>query len=360
MVQQIINKSVDVLVVGLGPGGGSALLALADSGLRVLGIDRRQQLGAPVQCAELVPKMMFCPIPVGQFAIQSIEGMTTHLSNVSHSQRRWPGLMIDRQAFDREIVGRAVDRGVNLMVPASLRHLNIKTNLALVKTPDVQYRINYRLLIAADGPRSVVARMHLLPRLKTLRTRQYTVSLSTKRTTTDVWLGEAYPGGYAWMFPKHNQANLGLGVDNIGGHDLKTPLHELHQDLVDRGTVGKEIYSRTGGDIPVSGLRNQLVVADTLFVGDAAGLTHPITGAGIAAAVYSGESAGRAVRNYLVGGDKQALVEYETEIRELYEPNLRRAVLKRQQLRRDWQRACPDLHIILKRGWIGFDEYYSP
>lgn len=61
-----------------------------------------------------------------------------------------------------------------------------------------------------------------------------------------------------------------------------------------------------------------------MFVGDAAGLTHPITGAGIAAAVQSGERAGLAAAEY-IRGDGQALAVYDEDMREQYRPTLERA-----------------------------------
>ena len=49
---------VDVLVVGLGPAGASTLKNLAEiagENLSILGIDRRERPGFPVQCGEFMP-----------------------------------------------------------------------------------------------------------------------------------------------------------------------------------------------------------------------------------------------------------------------------------------------------------------
>ena len=50
-----MNQSVDVLVIGLGPAGSAAAIAAASAGLSVLAIERKQQIGVPVQCAEYIP-----------------------------------------------------------------------------------------------------------------------------------------------------------------------------------------------------------------------------------------------------------------------------------------------------------------
>ena len=41
----------EVLVVGLGPAGASAAEAAARAGARVIGLDRKERAGVPVQCA---------------------------------------------------------------------------------------------------------------------------------------------------------------------------------------------------------------------------------------------------------------------------------------------------------------------
>ncbi|MDH4294155.1 MAG: FAD-binding protein, partial [Betaproteobacteria bacterium] len=48
-------EDFDVLVVGLGPGGGAAAAAAAAAGLQVIAIDRKREIGTPVQCAEFIP-----------------------------------------------------------------------------------------------------------------------------------------------------------------------------------------------------------------------------------------------------------------------------------------------------------------
>jgi digeranylgeranylglycerophospholipid reductase len=110
------------------------------------------------------------------------------------------------------------------------------------------------------------------------------------------------------------------------------------------------VLVRTGGAIPVGGLRDPLVHGDVLFAGDAAGLTHPITGAGIAPAVVSGELAGQAA----AGG---ALAGYEEEIRDQFAASLERAVARRRWLASRWRTAEARRDAMHRRGWIAFHDY---
>lgn len=351
------QRDCDVLVVGLGPGGGAAAAVAAAAGLRVIAIDRKPAIGTPVQCAE------FIPLPLSRYALaagvlaQRITGMKSRLPSGTAVDTPFTGLMIDRAAFDRALAQTAEAAGAALHAVHSLLALDHEQRTAQIKGPDGVWVTTYRVLVAADGPHSTVARLLGLPPLQTVNTRQYTVPLLRPFNDTDIWLSPAYPGGYAWLFPKGGHANLGLGMDGRIAPDMKAPLDALHHALVDEGRIGAEILARTGGAIPVGGLRKPLVVDAALFVGDAAGLTHPVSGAGIAAAVISGEAAAAAARAY-IGGEAGALAAYASDMAEQYGESLARAVMRRAELARIWNTAAAAADACHRRGWIAFNEYY--
>ncbi len=351
------GRVCDVLVVGLGPGGGAAAATAAASGLRVVAIDRKREIGLPVQCAE------FIPLPLSRHAMapgvlaQRISGMTSVLPSGVAVDTPFSGLMVDRAAFDRALAGSAEAAGATVQAAASLVALDADAGIAHLRGPGGESVLHYRVLIAADGPHSTVARLLGLPPLPTVNTRQYTVPLLQPFADTDIWLSPDYPGGYAWLFPKGDHANLGLGMDPQAGGDMKTALDRLHGELVREGRVGADIVARTGGAIPVGGLRDVLVADGVLFVGDAAGLTHPVTGAGIAAAVASGEAAAAAASAW-IGGDAAALAAYAEDMADQFGESLQRAVARRAELMRLHRTPAFAEDAMHRRGWIAFDEYY--
>jgi digeranylgeranylglycerophospholipid reductase len=353
-----VKRTVDLLVVGLGPGGGSAAGTAAAAGLDVLAIDRRRVIGEPVQCAEFIPNPMGRYAPAYPVRLQSITGMTSILPSGAAYGSDFPGLMIDRAEFDRAIAREAANRGAELWTAARLTALDPEAGIATVRHDGADHPVRYRALIAADGPHSTVAaRLGLAP-LDTIITRQYTVPLRRALGDTVVWLSDDYPGGYAWLFPRGAVANLGLGIDPRLQADLKTPLDFLHRRLAAEGQVGPEVLRRTGGAIPVGGPRERLHLDRIVFVGDAAGLTHPITGAGIAAAVASGEHAGTAAVAFL-SGDAAAFAEYEEEMRDQFGPALSRAVQRRRDLQPLWNTPAALQDTTQRRGWIAFNEYFE-
>jgi geranylgeranyl reductase family protein len=348
----------DVLVVGLGPGGSCAALTAAAAGAKVIAVERRREVGVPVQCAE------FVPLPMGKYALasevfrQRVSGMTTILPSGEKVASDFPGIMIDRARFDQALARQAAAAGVTEIMEASFESVDPQRSIATVSKGGKRVEIRFRVLVAADGPNSRVAQSLDLPRLETVDTRQYTVPLLRRHGHTDIWLSADYPGGYAWLFPKGNVANLGLGLDTKLAADLKAPLDALHAQIAGTGLVGMDILGRTGGAIPVGGLRDRLVVGNALFVGDAAGLTHPITGAGIAAAVISGEAAGASIAR-LLDGERDALADYEEDVRDQFQTTIDRAVARRRWMLEHWTLPAVREDTLHRRGWIAFPEYFD-
>jgi digeranylgeranylglycerophospholipid reductase len=354
-----VQTTVDVLVIGLGPAGASAALAAARAGLNVLAVERKKEIGVPVQCAE------FIPLPLARYAhgdgvvAQRIAGMNSTLPSGQVVHSEYPGLMIERAAFDQALAVQAQQAGARLQLNSRLVGLDGAASRAQVQTPQGEMEVAYRALIAADGPHSAVARALGLPDLEIVHTRQYTVPLNVPGHDTDIWLSEDYPGGYAWLFPKGSHANLGLGIDKHCAADLKHPLDALHRQLIEVGMVGEKVLYHTGGAIPVGGLRERLAVGNVLFTGDAAGLTHPITGAGIAAAVVSGERAGQACAACLLDDKHDAWADFEEDIRDQFEATLLRGLERRRWLSQHWRTRAVKDDAVYQRGWIAFPEYFA-
>ncbi len=349
---------VDVLVVGLGPAGGAAAAEAARLGLRVAAVERKRRVGVPVQCAE------FIPLPLGRYAraqgvlLQRIAGMRSFLPSGAMMRSAFAGLMIDRAAFDQALARQAQAAGAQILLGSRLIGLDFGAQRASVLTPGGGMEIAYGALIAADGPHSAVARCLGEPPLEVVHTRQYTVPLQRPAADTDIWLSPEYPGGYGWLFPKGRLANLGVGADKRLAADLKGPLDRLHRRLMEEGRVGGEIVGRTGGAIPVGGPRARLAVGNVMFAGDAAGLAHPVSGGGIAAAVLSGERAARAAAA-MGGGDRYAAAEFEQDIRDQFGAALARAAARRQWLARRREAGAAGEDAVQRRGWIGFPEYFG-
>ncbi len=349
----------DILVVGLGPAGSRAAAAAALAGRSVLAVDRRRAAGHPVQCAEFVPAMIGQELPALDPVIrQRIRAMATFVEDRPPDIRdNFPGHMIDRAAFDRSLVAAARQAGADCRFGAQIEDIAPDGTAWLADGAEIRPR----LIVGADGPRSAVGRAAGRVTAELVETRQVTVPLKRPHEATDIFLSAEIPGGYGWLFPKGELANLGVGVVPAARARLKPLLEDLHRRLVEEGRLGAEILGHTGGAIPVGGLLDpqaRLGEVPVLLAGDAAGLTNPVTGAGIAAAVVSGGLAGRAAADWLDGA-AEALDDYAEEIEELFKSALDRAVARRRELLRCYERGPGPDAAALRRGWIAYPEYWA-
>lgn len=343
-----------MLCVGLGPAGARAAAAAARLGLRVLAVDRKREAGLPVQCAELVPAMLATEVEAMAGCVrQRIASMETFVeTEPADHTAHFPGHMLDRAAFDAQLAADAARAGAECVFGTSVRAIGPDG----VTTLSNGRRIAPRVIVGADGPRSIVGRAIGQMNTVLVETRQVTVPLLRPYGATDIFLSAAIPGGYGWLFPKGDVANLGAGVDPAHRAHLKAIVATLHQRLAEEGRLGREVIAITGGAIPVGGPlvpRGRLRHAAVLLAGDAAGLANPVTGAGIAAAVHSGTLAGEATAFFL-GGHATALDDYQLELDALFGLSLLRAAQRREELLRSSRSPAS-----LRRAWIAYPEYWK-
>jgi geranylgeranyl reductase family protein len=355
------TETPDVLIAGLGPAGSCAAAALLaqNPNLTVVALERKQVPGAPVQCAEFVPAMLEHEVErLSGVAAQGIDHMCTQVEGqAADVMPNFMGRIIDREAFDRMLAQRAAGLGADCRYGVHIS--SVEPNGEVVCGDGARFRP--RVLIGADGPRSRAGRAIGSINEDLVETRQITVPLLRPHEATDIFLRADIVGGYGWLFPKGGKANLGLGVVPEKKKYLKPLLDDLHKRLMAEGRVGPEVLGHTGGAIPVGGRLpsvGTLAEVPVLLAGDAAGLTNPVTGAGIAAAVQSGGLAGRAAAAWLAG-DKEALEDYEDDLGDLFDSSLDRAVARRRELLALYAEGNQPGPAALRRGWIAYDQYWA-
>lgn len=336
-------EKADVIVLGLGPAGASAAVEAARRGCKVIALDRKDEPGRPVQCAEFVPAMI--DVDLAGAVRQRIDSMAMFVEDDAPDVKpHFPGHMLDRAAFDAALVEAAARAGAQVLFSRFVKRVTPQGTIELADGSAIRSPV----IIGADGPRSRAGKAIGNVNRELVETRQITVRLTQPYTATDIFLSADIPGGYGWLFPKGEVANLGAGVSPQYKSRLKSIVARLHESQRER--LSSEILGITGGAIPVGGrlkafgfLQETLV----LLAGDAAGLANPVTGAGIATAVHSGRLAGEAAA-------ARRPEAYEEELEDLYGAALRRALRRRQEL----LSAKPE-KAALRRGWIAYPEYWQ-
>jgi digeranylgeranylglycerophospholipid reductase len=349
--------AIDVLVVGAGPAGSSAAYIAAANGLETVLIDRKPRIGEQPHCGEFVPRQLVGELDPGKLPIiQQIDSMETRIVSEDWEPIRSistssSGFIIDRVRLDRMLAVKAATQGAVVLSGATFSRIDGES--WVVKASGEALYFIPKLIIAADGVLSQVAANMNLPRRRFLKGVQYEIPLKLRLNATLVYLNKKIRHGYGWVFPKGDVANVGLGADpQIAAKSL---LDQFVEHLRRENVLKPGILARSGGLIPVSGLRENLTVGNVLLCGDAAGLTHPISGAGISQAVISGKLAGTAAVDFLKHGKTAALRLYEDELKNIYKGILDHASSKRKWIEGRWDNG--DFAELCGNTWIAFKGY---
>jgi flavin-dependent dehydrogenase len=107
------------------------------------------------------------------------------------------------------------------------------------------------------------------------------------------------PGGYAWLFPKADHVNVGVGGwQAVAGERLRPALDAYCRA---QGFDPGALEGLRGHRLPLQAPRMTVAAGGAALVGDAAALVDPLSGEGIYAAIASGVAVAPAVDDYLAG-----------------------------------------------------------
>lgn len=315
----------EVVVIGAGPAGATAARIAAARGLKVLLIDKRQELGAPIQCSGAVSAHALTDSglePDPQFISAHIFGFAVY-DRCAHPQV-WDyrllkpqkyesaplGYVVDRRRFDRHLAALAEREGAELWLKTTAVGLdNSDRDDAVVKIQRLGSRLNVRapLVIAADGLQSQVGKwagLHTHIRAAELAScLQYVVDGVKCDGLLELFVGREWaPGGYAWIFPKGDGlAEVGLGViRTLTDHDARWHLdHFMKAPELTERFAGSSVLEVQGGGVPLAAPLRRQYADHLILAGDAARQVNPLTGGGIHTALRCGMIAGNFAADFL-------------------------------------------------------------
>ena len=343
----------DIIVVGAGPAGSVTACHAAKKGVRVLMIEKRQEIGAPLRCAEGISKeglakskivvdRSWVSAEIAGAKLVSPCGNTLQLDERNAGNE--VGLVLNRHLFDKAMAADAARAGAEIQLKTAATGLMIECGVVkgVVGTSYGEpFKATAKCVVGADGYESQVGRWGGLE--TTLKTSDITSCFQYRMTNINVepnfcefLLGSVAPGGYAWIFPKGGDtANVGLGV--LGSRLKKKGEVKAYLDKFiknDERLKHGQPLEAVAAAVSVSPPVEKSVANGLLLVGDAARVIDPITGGGIANGCIQGVFAGQVLGECSEAGDfsEAALQKYEKLWRDELENKLWRNWMVKEKL----------------------------
>lgn len=326
------EERYDVVVVGAGPAGSVTAKTAAERGLDVLLIERNQEIGVPVKCAEGVSKEIekfvaldrrwICAEVKGA-NIYGPDGTKVVLSAETMDET---GYVLERRIFDKFLASEAARAGAKIRVRTEAYDLIEEEGYAkgvYVRCMGEDTRVFAPVVVGADGVESRVGRWagintRLQPSNISVCAEFLMCDIELNGDYSEFFLGsEVAPKGYAWVFPKGGDcANVGLGIGGDVSDEKHRALDYLKAFVRNKFPDGKTV-AEMYGVVPLSGPSYESVADGLILVGDAARQVNPLTGGGILYAMHAGEIAGDVIAKAVQEKDfsKKRLMEYENRWR---------------------------------------------
>ena len=317
----------DLIIIGAGPAGSTTARFAAVAGLRVLLVDKRQELGAPIQCsgaisghglaaAGIAADPEFIHEAIYGFAIYDEAGQrTVHDYRElkpdeygAEAGKKPLGYVVDRRRFDRYLMTQAERAGVTVWLKTEglgYQPTEDGNCRVFLRRFNQELQLTTRVLVGADGLQSQVGKWAgLQTHIKITELAgclQFIVDGVETAGLLEIVTGHEWaPGGYAWVFPKgHGYAEIGLGVIAT----MTDKPAQWHLDKFIRQSFFRDRFANSrilevqGGGVPLAAPLRTQYADNMILVGDAARHVNPITGGGLHTAVAGGKIAA----DFLIG-----------------------------------------------------------
>lgn len=310
------KADADVIVAGAGPAGAVAAQRLARAGVRVLLVERfalprHKPCGGGISTRALgrFPWLSDAlrRIPTNPVSSLYLEGPS---GGVFRMQASGPAvILIRRIEFDDLLVSMARDAGAELLAPAAIAQATQDADGVTLRTRDGR-ELRAPMVIAADGVNSVIARRLGMnpgwPAAKLALDMMEETPIGALRAaapdTLAVFYGYGGAHGYAYIFPKQQHVNVGIGYMlpyfkeriDVTPYDLQ---QQFVGDLRARGLMEGESQRDhfTPFLIPIGGPLRVTSQGRVLLAGDAGGFVNGFSAEGIYYAMVTGDLAAGAI-----------------------------------------------------------------
>jgi len=288
----------DVLVVGAGPAGSSTAIHLARAGARVLlaekaAFPRDKPCGGGLT-GRALKKIPVDPSPVVERDVDRFELRLRYGARFTRHHDEPLIRMTQRRRLDAFLAEQAAVAGAELRLEARVDELHPDESGVTARVAGTPVRAG--TIVGADGANGIVARaigvgkgiVHGVA----LEGNVPLDALAADFERTATIELAVVPGGYGWVFPKGDHANLGVGGWGCEGPRLREHLARLARE---HDVDAETLTDVRGHRLPMRRLGTPAGAGRVLLVGDAGGLVDPLSGDGMYEAFVSARLAADAI-----------------------------------------------------------------
>lgn len=319
-----MDERWEVLVVGAGPAGSGAARAAAASGAKTLMIDRKREIGTPVQCGEVIGQSLLelSGIEIAPSAKCGDQDFTRFVVNrslsIDNHEDYWASVTVERKLLDKHLAELAALEGASVQADTQLLSIEMeegRVTRAHLRRRGRKMSVRPEVVVAADGVHSTMSRLmgvEIYPPDEVAKGVEFEmISRRDMPRCMQIFLEPEIGLGYGWIIPKGGRrANVGLGVvGEVQGRKELLARWISENPVVNSYFHGGSILEVRRGEAPIPGFRGGPHSGNVLFAGDAAGQTLAFVGEGIAPSYFCGRIAGEVAAASL--GDHSQLSSYD-------------------------------------------------
>lgn len=340
------TKSFDVVIVGAGPAGCAAAYMLSGKGLKIALLEKtqfpRDKTCGDALSADISRQLHLMSNDLGKkFEMLSEKVVSNGVRFFSpNSERLDIPFQAPKEHFGGGFVARRVDfdqylfdevkalPDVEVFENFPLLSTEISNEKINLKTPDAVFQAD--IALGADGAHSVLnkrlPKTHSLKDQNSAGLRQYyeNVKGCHEENFIELHFYKDILPGYFWIFPlPGNKVNVGIGILTGVIRKKKINLKKEFEKIIATHPVIKERFAEAipledvkGYGLPLGSVKRPISGDRFLLLGDAAALTEPFTGEGIANAIRSGRIAAAHVQQGFLKNrfDEKFNAAYDREI----------------------------------------------
>ena len=301
----------DVAIIGAGLAGLRLARLLASRGLRVVLLDRKHSIAAPVHTTGIFVRKTWedFPMPAEQLGppIRDVVLYSPSRKVIAIRAQR-DEFRVGRMSWlYLQMLDQCAAAGVQWIPGARVESCD--ANGVTAVRHGRRERINARFIVGADGARSLIAQ-HLgldMNHEMLLGVEEIVPPISREPVLYCFLDPRLAPGYIAWVANDGHEAHVGVAGYKRNGWDATKAMHEFRDTLPFR--VERTI-ERRGGLIPVNGILRRIANERGLLIGDAAGAVSPLTAGGLDGAMRLSTFAADVIVAYLESGDASVLRQY--------------------------------------------------